>query len=174
MTDLARARAVLPPGGWSGPACDSVVLDYEGRFVRRKRLATASGASVLVDLPQTVSLEDGAALVLGDGGRVRVVAAAEAVVIVSGDLPRLAWHIGNRHTPCAIGADHLMIRRDHVLEAMLARLGAKLIPTEAPFTPEGGAYGHGRTLGHHHGDGHDHDDHDHDHHHHDHGGAHER
>jgi urease accessory protein len=58
-----------------------------------------------------------------------------------------------------------------VLEAMLLQLGAKLIPTEAPFTPEGGAYGHGRTLGHHHGEGHHHDGHDHDHHH---GGAHER
>jgi len=167
MTDLAPARAVLPPGSWSGPVADTVVLDYEGRFVRRKRLVTTSGASVLVDLPQTVSLEDGAALVLADGGRVRVVAAAEAVVIVSGDLARLAWHIGNRHTPCAIGPAHLMIRRDHVLEAMLARLGATLIAAEAPFTPEGGAYGHGRTLGHHHGEG-DHHDH-HDHHDHDHG-----
>jgi urease accessory protein len=56
-----------------------------------------------------------------------------------------------------------MIRRDHVLEAMLLRLGATLIAAEAPFTPEGGAYGHGRTLGHHHHEGDHHDHHGHDH-----------
>ena len=34
---------------------------------------------------------------------------------------------------------------------MLARLGAPARDVEAPFRPEGGAYGHGRTHGHHHG-----------------------
>ena len=34
---------------------------------------------------------------------------------------------------------------------MLRHLGAELRPVEAPFRPEGGAYGHGRTHGHHHG-----------------------
>ena len=80
-----------------------------------------------------------------------VIAAAEPVVRITGDLPRLAWHIGNRHTPCEIAGDHLVIRRDHVLEKMLAGLGAGLTVTEAPFRPEGGAYGHGRTMGHDHG-----------------------
>ena len=46
-----------------------------------------------------------------------------------------------------------LIRRDHVLEKMLAGLGAALTLTTAPFKPEGGAYGHGRTMGHDHGDG---------------------
>jgi urease accessory protein len=34
---------------------------------------------------------------------------------------------------------------------MLSRLGATVRPVMAPFSPEGGAYGHGRTHGHHHG-----------------------
>ena len=70
------------------------------------------------------------------------------------ELARLAWHVGNRHAPAQIGAGRLWIRRDHVLEAMLARLGATVRPVMAPFTPEGGAYGHGRTHGHSHGHGH--------------------
>ena len=45
---------------------------------------------------------------------------------------------------------YLVIRRDHVLEAMLRGLGAELAPVIAPFRPEGGAYGHGRTMGHDH------------------------
>jgi urease accessory protein len=34
----------------------------------------------------------------------------------------------------------LRIRRDHVLEHMLLRLGARLNPIEAAFYPQGGAY----------------------------------
>ena len=77
-----------------------------------------------------------------------VAAAAEAVLVVKGDITRLAWHLGNRHTPCQIEADRLVIRADHVLADMLRGLGATVTPAEAPFTPEGGAYGMGRTMGH--------------------------
>ena len=58
--------------------------------------------------------------------------------------------------PHEVGADRLLIQRDHVLEAMLAGLGAEISHIEAPFQPEGGAYGHGRTHGHAHA--HDPDD----------------
>ena len=97
------------------------------------------------------SLEDGDALALDDGRLIEVAAAAEPLLEVRGDLARLAWHIGNRHTPCEIRADRLVIRRDHVMAGMLAGLGAEMVETEGPFRPEGGAYGHGRTHGH--GDG---------------------
>jgi len=130
------------------PAEDVVVLDYEGRFLRRKRLTSRAGLSFLADLPETVSLDPGDALELQDGRLIGIAAALEPCLRVEGQLPRLAWHIGNRHTPCQIEADHLLIRADHVLEAMLRGLGARVSPTMAPFAPEGGAYGHGRTMGH--------------------------
>ena len=66
-------------------------------------------------------------------------------------LARLAWHVGNRHTPAEIGDGRILVQRDHVIEEMLARLGAAVRHVTAPFRPEGGAYGHGRTHGHHHG-----------------------
>ena len=89
---------------------------------------------------------------LADGRRIAVAAAAEDLVAVSGPgLARAAWHIGNRHTPCQIEADRLVIARDHVIEAMLRQLGVTLTAIRAPFLPEGGAYGHGRTMGHDHG-----------------------
>lgn len=156
MTDLPPARRLIRAGHWQD-ATETVALDYEARFLRRKRLRTPSGCSFLVDLPETVSLEHGDALVLDDGRMIAVEAAPEPVLRVSGDLPRLAWHIGNRHTPCEIGADHLVIRADHVLEAMLLGLGAHVSAAQAPFRPEGGAYGHGRTMGHEHGASHTHD-----------------
>jgi urease accessory protein len=36
--------------------------------------------------------------------------------------------------------ERLRIRRDHVLAAMLERLGAHLTAIEAPFDPDSGAY----------------------------------
>ncbi|MDZ7905472.1 MAG: urease accessory protein UreE [Cypionkella sp.] len=140
---------ILRRGGWNG-AADHVVLDYDARLIRRKRLETEGGASFMVDLPETVSLNDGDAFELIDGRIIEVRAAIEPVVIITGDLPRLAWHIGNRHTPCEITRAHLVIRRDPVLEDMLRGLGATLVMQIAPFRPEGGAYGHGRTFGHSH------------------------
>jgi len=77
-------------------------------------------------------------------------AAPEDLLQVTGDLPRLCWHLGNRHTPCQIETERLLIRHDHVLADMLERLGATVDKVNEPFTPEGGAYGHGRTMGHSH------------------------
>jgi urease accessory protein len=131
-------------------AHDLVTLNYHERMIRRKRLITAHDESFVVDLAETVSLDHGDALVLTDGRLVQVVAAPEALMQVTGDLPRLAWHIGNRHAPCQIGADALILQRDKVLRGMLEGLGAVVTDMTAPFTPDGGAYGHGRTLGHSH------------------------
>ncbi len=125
-----------------------VVLTYEARCLRRKRLSTVGGAAFMVDLPQTVSLDPGAAFALADGNAIEVAEAEEPVLRIEGDLPRLAWHIGNRHCPCEIGESHLTIRADPVLQDMLIRLGAKVTAAFAPFRPEGGAYGHGRTFDH--------------------------
>ncbi|NRB00601.1 MAG: urease accessory protein UreE [Rhodobacteraceae bacterium] len=129
---------------------DSVALNYDERLLRRKRLTTIGGEDVLVDLPETVSVDDGACLMLEDGRAISVHAADEPLLEIRGDLARLAWHIGNRHTPCQIFNDRLVIRQDHVLRAMLVQLGAEIVETLGPFTPEGGAYGHGRTFGHSH------------------------
>ncbi|MDA0923237.1 MAG: urease accessory protein UreE [Proteobacteria bacterium] len=161
MQETMIAERRHAAGQWTGQAAERLVLDYEGRFLRRKRLVMASGAAVLVDLPETTSLGAGDALETTQGTLIEIVAADEPLLRVTGDLVRLAWHIGNRHTPCQIADDHLLIRDDHVLAAMLRQLGAGVVAVSGPFTPEGGAYGHGRTLGHDHGPSHGHDDGDH-------------
>ena len=149
MSFLATARKVIPFGTAAKPD-DKVTLGYDARILRRKRLESDGGASFMVDLPETTSLNHGDALQLDDGRLIAIEAAQEPVVVIEGNLARLAWHIGNRHTPCQVLADHLIIRRDPVLEAMLAQLGAQVTLAILPFSPEGGAYGHGRTMGHDH------------------------
>lgn len=147
---LLLAQTHTPAGSFT--ASSTITLDYAARFLRRKRLETDDGAPFVVDLPQTTSLEHGDGLELTDGNVIEVRAAVEPLLRVTGpDLPRLAWHIGNRHTPCQIAADHLLIQRDKVIAHMLDHLGATVTEIDAPFTPEGGAYGHGRTHSHDHG-----------------------
>ncbi|MEM6676748.1 MAG: urease accessory protein UreE [Pseudomonadota bacterium] len=152
---MRRALELQRAGSSAPPPSDRVTLDYDARYRRRGMLVTGTGERILLDLAQTTELGHGDLLLLEDGDTLEVVAAAERLTAVSAPegvpLARFAWHIGNRHTPCAVEADRLLIRHDHVLEEMLRGLGARLLPIEAPFLPEGGAYGHGRTHGHHHG-----------------------
>ena len=131
-------------------AADVLRLDYDARLVRRKRLVTAGGRAILLDLPALTDLSRHAGLRLDDGAEIALEAAPEPVLVVRGDLPRLAWHVGNRHAPCQIAGDHLVLRDDPVLRAMLEGLGATVTAEDRPFHPEGGAYGHGRTMGHDH------------------------
>ena len=108
MTHLPIAQILHRKGHWSGPAT-TCELDYTGRFLRRKRLTTTSGEAFIVDLAQTTSLDDGDALELDNGLLVQITAGVEELYKISGpDLVRLAWHVGNRHTPCQINTDHLV------------------------------------------------------------------
>jgi urease accessory protein len=167
---VIRATRVFPSGEWSHVATDTVVLDFDHRHRRRLRMQGEGGLDFLLDLADAVAIRDGDGLLLADGRIVEVKAADEPLAAVrakdTAHLVRLAWHLGNRHLPVQVEADRLLIREDHVIEEMLASLGATLTHVEAPFDPEGGAYGqahhHDDDDRRRHGDHHDHHDHHHD------------
>lgn len=150
---LPPARAVKLQGGWTG-AYDLVVLGHADRVLRRRRLETVHDEAFLVDLSETAALNHGDALELADGRLIEVIAAEEPVFVVTGDLARLAWHIGNRHIPCQVCPDRLLVPQDAALAPVLSGLGASLVPALEPFAPEAAAHaplrgaGHGRL--HHH------------------------
>jgi urease accessory protein len=185
---MIRATRVEAQYRWTAAPADTVVLDFDDRHRRRMAMTGTRGLAFLLDLENAVALRGGDALVLDDGRLIEVVAAPEPLAEIRCNDPhhliRIAWHLGNRHLPTQIMAKGLRIRRDHVIEAMVKGLGARVIEIEAPFDPEGGAYaggGHGHAheshAGHdhsahdhgdhrHHHDDHHHDEHcDHEHHH---------
>lgn len=138
---MQRVTAIKPRGAWDArSARERVVLEASDRQRRRIVLTTDKDRRVLLDLEKPVTLHDGDGLVLDGGAMVLVVGAPEPLLEVSAhgaaDLVRLAWHLGNRHTDVQFAGGKLRIRRDHVLEDMLRRLGAHLEPLEAPFDPE--------------------------------------
>jgi urease accessory protein len=144
---MIRATQVRGQHRWSEPPADTVVLDFDDRHRRRMMMTGTRGLEFLLDLEYAVALRGGDALVLDDDRLVEVVAAAEPLVEIRCNDPqhlvRVTWHLGNRHLPTQITARGLRIRRDHVIEAMVKGLGARIIEIEAPFDPEGGAYAGG-------------------------------
>ena len=153
MTERVRAIARERDGADGPEPCGVVRLAHADRLVRRRRLVTLDGAAFLLDLARTTDLRHGDRLLLEDGRRIAVEAAPEALLEVRGDLARLAWHIGNRHAPCRIEPERLLVQDDPIIADLLRRLGATLLGVSEPFDPEGGAYGHGRTMGHDHAHG---------------------
>jgi urease accessory protein len=172
---MIRATQIKGQHRWTEAPADTVVLDFDDRHRRRMAMTGTRGLEFLLDLENAVALRGGDALVLEDDRLIEVVAAPEPLVEIRGADPqhlvRIAWHLGNRHLPTQIVARGLRIRRDHVIEAMVKGLGARVIEIEAPFDPEGGAYAghaHAAEAPAHHHTGHDHSSHDHgQHHHHD-------
>jgi urease accessory protein len=177
---MQRATSIVrKPAVKADKVIDTVVLAHEDRQRRRAVLKTVQGSEILLDLDKAGVLSEGDALKLEDGSLVLVTAAAQDLIEVRAENPlrlmRVAWHIGNRHTPAEISADALYIEDDHVLAEMIRGQGCSTTKVSRPFKPERGAYDHGgHDHGHDHGhEGHDHG-HDHDHHHdHDHGHHHD-
>ncbi len=167
-TDIPRVIDIIPANGQSG-AADRVVLDYDDRFRRRIVLRSENGLRFLLEMAEPRLLLDGDHLKLDSGDVVAVKAAPERLAEIVCDTPhalvRVAWHLGNRHLPTQLLEGRLRIREDHVIIDMVEKLGAKVSLIEAPFQPEGGAYGHGQVHSH---------DHHHDHGHHTHPNTHRK
>jgi urease accessory protein len=157
---MTRATKVLPNGTWERTrAADRIALTHDNRHRRRIAMKGDDGTNFLLDLADAVHLRDGDGLVLEDGRIVCIVAAEEPVVEIMGNarlMARVAWHIGNRHVPAQILPDRIRIGRDHVLEEMIAKLGARVTRTTAPFDPEPGAYASEAQHSHDHSHGHGH------------------
>lgn len=154
-TSLVRKLAVK-----ADKVVDTITLDHEGRHRRRIALTGAKGTEFLLDLEAAVAAKGGDAFKLEDGRLVEIIAAPEPLIEIKAEsasrLAKLAWHIGNRHTPAEITGEAIYIGDDHVLAEMVRGLGGSATRVLRPFEPERGAYeGHGHAH-HHHDHGHDH------------------
>ncbi len=150
---MQRASSILRKAAVKAErVTDSVTLDHERRHCRRVVLTSDRGSPLLLDLEKASVLDDGDALALEDGGLVLIKAAPQALLEIKAETParllRIAWHIGNRHTPAEITPEAIYIEEDHVLAEMVRAQGCGVRAVLRPFRPERGAYDHG---GHGHG-----------------------
>ena len=142
----------------------SITLDWDVRQKSRFESTDSAGRQVGVFLQRGQVVRGGDVLVGEDGSLLKVRAAPQAVLRITHctahgtpfDLTRAAYHLGNRHVPIELQADHLKIEHDHVLADMLRAMHLIVHEVNESFEPENGAYGeHGG--GHQHGHAHDHD-----------------
>lgn len=162
-TSVVRKAAVRPDR-----VVDTLTLDHDDRNRRRLALTADGGLGILLDLDKATALGDGDAVKLEDGRLVLIKAAPQSLLEIRAENPlrlmRVAWHIGNRHTPAEITADAIYIENDHVLAEMVRGQGCVMSAVNRPFQPERGAYDHDHANcdhpSHDHG-GHSHHDHGH-------------
>ena len=130
---------------------DTITLTYDQRFIRRKKLVSDNNFGFLVNLSETVSLKKNYGFLLDNGSIILIKSAEEELLeITSNNLMKITWHIGNRHIPCQIENERLLIQVDKVIENLIIKLGGHVKKVKEEFNPEGGAYGLGRTHGHKH------------------------
>ena len=160
----------------------SITLDWDVRQKSRFESTDSAGRQVGVFLQRGQVVRGGDVLVGEDGSLLQVMAAPQAVLRITHctahgtpfDLTRAAYHLGNRHVPIELQADHLKIEPDHVLADMLRSMHLIVNEVSESFEPENGAYGeHGGGHHHAHGDTHGHDHHAHNDHAHDKSNAHQ-
>jgi urease accessory protein len=147
----------------------TVELDWDVRQKSRFDATDSAGRALGVFLPRGAVVRGGDVLVAQDGSLVRVQGAAQAVLVITPcsthgsafDLTRAAYHLGNRHVPIELRADHLKIEPDHVLADMLRAMHLTVTAAHEAFEPEAGAYSpeHGAAHAHggaqEHGSGHE-------------------
>ena len=132
-------------------AFDEISLSYEERFIRRKKLIANNGTEFLVNLEETVSVDENHFFELDNGDLIKVISKEENLIEITGDnLKQIIWHIGNRHLPCQIEENRILIQDDAVILDMVLKLHGNVKKVMEKFNPEGGAYGLGRTHSHKH------------------------
>ena len=164
----------LPSGQGLAPAlvkrAASVELDWDVRQKSRFDAKDSLDRELGVFLPRGTCVRGGDLLVAEDGSMIRVIAAPQAVLVITPcaqhgspfDLVRAAYHLGNRHVPIELTPSHLKIEPDHVLADMLRAMHLDVRSAHEAFEPEGGAYAAHGGAGHSHSHSHSHD-HDHGH-----------
>ena len=146
---MRRATDIIPAADcFEASVIARITLAYGERHRRRIKMETDNGEAFLLDLAEATQLADGDGLKLEDGDVIMVKAADEDVLDISCGTPaqtaRIAWHIGNRHTPVQVlESGGLRIAYDHVLQHMVEGLGAETRRRQSPFSPEPGAYAGG-------------------------------
>jgi len=160
-----KAKLKIPRSAYKLDVKGQLRLAFEQRQKSRLKTKLVSGEEVALMLPRGEILRGGDLVTASDGRVIEVVAEPEKLLHVEAEsLPKVAYHLGNRHVPVQVGQGFLRIAEDHVLEEMMKKMGAKVSRMEAPFEPEAGAYagghhqheemGHGGKI---HDHGHDHD-----------------
>ncbi len=123
--------------GWDNPKIDWLELEWEELNKRILRKNTAGGFEIALSFDHSGILNYGDILFEDDERIVVVRTKLEKVYVVKPDsmqqMGKTAFEIGNRHTPCIIDGDEILVRYDHTLGTLLDEVGVNYEVDERRF-----------------------------------------
>ncbi|MBM7570478.1 urease accessory protein UreE [Aquibacillus albus] len=114
-----------------------VELDWEELNKRILRKKTDKGTDVAIALEDKQPLKVGDIVYQDDHVQVVIRTKKEKVYVIYPDsivqMGKMAFELGNRHTPCLISDDEIVVRYDETLERLFEEVGVKYEQTERRF-----------------------------------------
>jgi urease accessory protein len=129
-----------------GKERDTLVMTAEERQWTRRRVTTTAEREVALALATGVKLAPGMIIAIEADWYLEVEAAEEPLLAIQpsdrDSAVRIAFEVGNRHSPLALDGDHLLVPDDLAMEQLLNRLGVSWTRRRAPFNPVGRPHSH--------------------------------
>lgn len=114
-----------------------IELDWDELNKRILRKRTSSGTDIAIALEDSNPLKVGDVLYEDENLQVVVRAKKEKVYVIYPDsseqMGKTAFELGNRHTPCLISNDEIVVRYDQTLKRLFEEVGVKYELTERRF-----------------------------------------
>lgn len=121
----------------SNKEVDWLELEWEELNKRILRKTTEGGRDVAVSLETSGTLRYGDVLFEDGDTLVAIRTKLEKVYVVKPksmqEMGKAAFEIGNRHTPCIIEGDEILVRYDHTLDELLDDVGVAYEQAERRF-----------------------------------------
>ena len=115
---------------------DWLELEWEELNKRIMRKQTESGMEIAISLEST-TLRYGDVLYEDEDKLIVVRTKLEKVFVIKPtsmqEMGKAAFEIGNRHTPCIIEDDEILVRYDHTLQKLLDEVGVAYEQSERRF-----------------------------------------
>ena len=156
---MLHISKLMPQGAGLAPVllkrAATVELDWNTRQKSRFESTDSHHRPLGVSLPHGTVVRGGDVLVAEDGSLIRVLAAPQAVLVITActahgspfDLTRAAYQLGKCQVPVELQPDHLNIEPDPVLADLLRAMHLNVREAIEPFEPEAGSH---RPAGHEH------------------------
>lgn len=161
---MIHISKLMPQGAGLAPVllkrAATVELDWNLRQNSRFETTDSHHRPLGVSLPHGTVVRGGDVLVAEDGSLIRVLAAPQAVLVITAgtahgapfDLTRAAYQLGRRQVPVELQPDHLNIEPNPMLADLLRAMHLSVREAIEPFEPEAGTYAAGgrNSLAHEH------------------------
>lgn len=116
---------------------DWLELEWEELNKRIFRKLTENGTEIAMSLDSSGSLSYGDVLYEDDDRLIVIRTTLEKAYVIKPktmrEMGKMAFEIGNRHTPCIIENDEILVRYDHTLEKLMDEVGVTYEQSERRF-----------------------------------------